>query len=53
MLDNLSPMVEGVALYPATNSDMLAARFRLLGTDGLLGMALAGLNMAMWDAPAR
>jgi mandelate racemase len=53
MLANLSPLVEGLALHPAAISDTLAARFKLLGTEGLLGMALAGLDMAMWDAFAR
>jgi mandelate racemase len=31
----------------------LARRFRLLGTEGLVGMALAALDMALWDAAAR
>jgi len=31
----------------------LAQRFRLLGTQGLTGMALAGIDMALWDALAR
>ena len=29
------------------------ARFRLLGTQGLTGMAISGINMALWDALAR
>jgi mandelate racemase len=32
---------------------MLAARFRLLGTQGLVGIAIAALDMALWDALAR
>src|SRR5262249_39728024 len=31
----------------------LARRFRLLGPQGLVGMALAGIDMALWDALAR
>ena len=31
----------------------LIARFRLLGTAGLLGMALAGIEMAAWDVVAK
>lgn len=27
--------------------------FRLIGTQGLLGMALSGIDMALWDALAR
>lgn len=29
------------------------ARFKLLGTEGVVGMALTLLNMAMWDAAGR
>lgn len=53
MLANLSSLVEGLGLHPVVVTDMLAARFKLLGTVGVLGMALAGLDMAMWDALAR
>src|SRR5262249_40987481 len=31
----------------------LLARFRLLGTQGLVGMAIAGIDMALWDALSR
>jgi mandelate racemase len=50
---NLEPLVKGEALAPATIADRLAARFRLLGTQGLVGMALAGIDMALWDALTR
>ena len=50
---NLAPLVEGEELAPAALHGKLAARFRLLGTQGLLGMALAGIDMALWDALAR
>jgi mandelate racemase len=53
MLRNLAPLVVGQSVAPAALSRMLAARFRLLGTEGLLGMALACLDMAAWDAAAR
>jgi mandelate racemase len=52
-LRNLEPLVVGQALAPAALSDELHSRFRLLGTQGLVGMALAGLDMALWDALAR
>ncbi|MEP1444331.1 MAG: enolase C-terminal domain-like protein, partial [Hyphomicrobiales bacterium] len=35
------------------NTDMLFDRFKLLGTQGMMGMVLSGLNMALWDAKAR
>jgi mandelate racemase len=50
---NIEPMVTGERLAPAGVADKLAARFRLLGTQGLVGMALAGIDMALWDALAR
>jgi mandelate racemase len=53
LINNLAPMVCGESLAPATIADKLARRFRLLGTQGLVGMALAGIDMALWDALAR
>ena len=53
LVANFEPLVKGEPLAPARVSDKLAARFRLLGTQGLVGMALAGIDMAMWDALAR
>ncbi|MBV9655960.1 MAG: hypothetical protein JOZ42_15510 [Acetobacteraceae bacterium] len=50
---NLGPMIAGERLAPAALSRTLAARFQLLGTEGLLGIALALLDMAFWDAAAR
>ncbi|MEJ6021535.1 enolase C-terminal domain-like protein [Ramlibacter sp. PS4R-6] len=52
-LRNLEPLVAGQPLAPAALSEQLHARFRLLGTQGLVGMALAGIDMALWDAQAR
>ncbi len=52
MAANLEPLVRGQPLAPlALNA--VAARFRLLGTQGLVGMALGALDMAVWDAQAR
>jgi mandelate racemase len=53
LIQNLSALVEGEVLAPAAIEQKLAARFRLLGTQGLVGMALAGVDMALWDALAR
>jgi mandelate racemase len=53
LVRNLEPLVRGETLAPAALADSLAARFRLLGTQGLVGMALAGLDMALWDTLAR
>jgi mandelate racemase len=53
LMKNIEPLALGQALEPATLADSLHARFRLLGTQGLVGMALAGIDMALWDALAR
>lgn len=53
LVRNLEPLVLGQPLAPATLHEQLQARFRLLGTQGLVGMALAGVDMALWDAQAR
>jgi mandelate racemase len=53
LVTNLAPLVEGEELAPAALHSKLVGRFRLLGTQGLLGMALSGIDMALWDALAR
>jgi len=53
LIRNLEPLVQGEALAPAEIEQKLARRFRLLGTQGLVGMALAAIDMALWDALAR
>lgn len=52
LVQSISEGLMDQPLAPALLSDQLARRFRLLGTQGLVGMALAGLDMAMWDALA-
>ncbi len=53
LIQNLEPLIKGDALAPAEIEQKLAKRFRLLGTQGLVGMALAAIDMALWDALAR
>jgi mandelate racemase len=53
LVQNIAPLVAGEELAPAAIEQKLAARFRLLGTQGLIGMALAGIDMALWDALAK
>lgn len=53
LMQAMEPLVAGQALAPAAVGEQLQARFRLLGTQGLVGMALAGIDMALWDALAR
>ena len=53
MVGNLAAMVRGDAVAPATIAAKLEQRFRLLGPQGLVGIAVAALDMAAWDALAR
>ncbi len=53
LLRNLEPLLKSEQLAPGEIAHKLARRFRLLGTQGLVGMALAGIDMALWDALAR
>lgn len=49
----LGDMIVGLPLEPRTVHVHLLKRCRLLGTKNLTGMALGGLDMAVWDAWAR
>lgn len=53
LIQNLEPLLKGEVLAPAEVEQKLARRFRLLGTQGLVGIALAAIDMALWDALAR
>jgi mandelate racemase len=53
LIRNIEPLLTGEPLAPIEIEHKLAQRFRLLGTQGLTGMALAGIDMALWDALAR
>src|SRR5580698_1492126 len=53
LIRNIAPLLKDEPLAPAEIERKLARRFRLLGVQGLVGMALAGIDMALWDALAR
>lgn len=53
LIQNFETLVKGDLLAPAEVEQKLAKRFRLLGTQGLVGIALAAIDMAVWDALAR
>jgi mandelate racemase len=53
LIRSLEPLVTGEPLAPSDIDQQLARRFRLLGPQGLVGIALAALDMALWDAWAR
>lgn len=52
-LDALSEMLKGDALAPFDIEAKLRLRLRLLDTPGLVGIALAGIDMCAWDALAQ
>jgi mandelate racemase len=52
MLDEIGRMVEGDRVVPAALWGKLAQRFMLMGVQGVVRMAMAGLDVAAWDALA-
>lgn len=53
LLEAMGSLLQGQALHPLAVESFLQRRMRLLGAQGLVGMALGGIDMAMWDAAAR
>lgn len=53
LLKGLEPLIQGRPLAPREIEQELTKRFRLLGPQGLVGIALAAIDMALWDALAR
>lgn len=53
LLASLAPVLVGRTAAPADIDRLLEGRFRLLGATGLVRMAMAGIDMALWDAAAQ
>ena len=53
LIRNLESLITGDLLAPAEIEQKLSRRFRFLGTQGLVGIALSAIDMALWDALAR
>jgi mandelate racemase len=53
LVRNFESLVKGDVLAPTETEQKLARRFRLLGAQGLVGMAVSAIDMALWDALAR
>jgi mandelate racemase len=51
-VDGLADLIKGDALAPLEIEAKLRKRLTLLDTPGLTGLALAGIDMAAWDALA-
>ena len=50
LVEQIAPALAGKSVAPADRLRDFEDRFRLLGLQGLLGMVLGGLDMALWDA---
>ena len=53
LIKALEPLIAGSPVAPIEIEQLLARRFRLLGPQGLTGIAMAAIDMALWDALAR
>jgi mandelate racemase len=53
LVRNIFPLIEGEDDAPASIAARLTQRFRLLGSQGLVGMAIAAIDMALWDIQAK
>lgn len=53
LIENLEEIVVGAPLAPLEIEERLQKRFRLIGGQGFTSMALAGIDMAAWDALAK
>jgi mandelate racemase len=53
LVSEIGAELQGKPIAPLARMADFDRRFRLLGWQGLVGMAVAGLDMAMWDALAR
>jgi len=53
LVSGFGEIVCGHRLSPGSINQMLLQRTRLIGCQGLVAMAIAGIDMALWDALAR
>ena len=53
LTEDLAPLLVGKSCAPQDRAAECERAFRLLGRQGLLGMALSGIDMALWDALGR
>jgi mandelate racemase len=53
LIEEIAPELKGKPVAPFDRMSDFDRRFRLIGWQGLIGMAVSGLDMALWDALAR
>ncbi len=50
LMTDLEPELVGRSVSPVERMRQLEMRFRLVGQQGLIGMAIGAIDMALWDA---
>ena len=50
VLDELLGIIKGDRVEPVEIASKVARQFKLIGTTGIISMAMAGLDVACWDA---
>ncbi|MGF6902392.1 enolase C-terminal domain-like protein [Paraburkholderia sp. GAS348] len=53
MVEELAAVVKDMPLAPYAIDQLMQSRFRLIGYTGIIRMATAGIDMAVWDAQAK
>ncbi len=53
LVSNLTPLLAGASASPFAVEQKLQRHFRLLGATGLTLMAMAAIDMALWDAKGK
>ncbi len=53
LIANLEALIQNEPVAPQSIFEKLHSRLRLLGTQGLTGMAIAAIDIALWDVLAR
>jgi mandelate racemase len=50
LVEQFTPLLRGQPVVPVARQQQLERQFRLLGLQGLVGMVVSALDMALWDA---
>jgi mandelate racemase len=53
LVETIGAEIKGRTVAPVARMAEFNRRFRLIGWQGLIGMAVSGIDMALWDALAR
>lgn len=53
LVENICDLYAGKSISPVERMEEAERTFRLLGRQGLLGMVLSGIDMALWDVLGR